>query len=244
MPRLGIFAFAHQGGNVIEYNHIHHVCLESDDAGAIHLNSAQDFGTAVTYLRNNLIHDVEGPRAKFDGSLQRTFGFGIYLDGANSNCVISNNVIYRTSSGTVFLNGGKNNIVENNILLDDVRQQVWASNYLKRMSGNVLRRNIIVAGRPATPLLRLLRFDKNVFAECDHNLFWQPDGEVIISSGRTLEAWQSQGYDTQSRVADPRFADPGRDDYSLRADSPALPMGFTPIDLTTVGPRADRGCRP
>jgi hypothetical protein len=238
MPRLGIFAFTHQGGNTIDFNHIHHVCLESDDAGGIHLNSAQDFGTAVTYLRHNLIHDVEGPRPEYDGTLKRAFGFGIYLDGATSNCVIANNLVYRTSSATVFLNGGLNNVVENNVLLYDAKQQLWVNNYLGKMSGTAVRRNVIVSREPETPLLEITRFTPQIFADCDRNLLWQAGPKATITPIGPLAAWQSRAYDRHSVVADPRFADPVHDDFSLTPDSPAWKLGIAPLDLRPVGPRS------
>jgi hypothetical protein len=33
------------------------------------------------------------------------------------------------------------------------------------------------------------------------------------------------------------FVDPGNDDYSLKPDSPALKLGFKPIDMSEVGLR-------
>jgi hypothetical protein len=49
--------------------------------------------------------------------------------------------------------------------------------------------------------------------------------------------WQRQGFDRNSLLADPRFADPAHDDFTLRPDSPALKLGFEPIDTRQVGPR-------
>ena len=46
------------------------------------------------------------------------------------------------------------------------------------------------------------------------------------------------GFDTHSVIADPMFVDPANDDYRLRANSPALKLGFQPIDLRKIGPRA------
>lgn len=244
MPRLGIFTFTHQGGNDIKYNHIHHVCLESDDGGGIHLNSAQDFSTAVTHIRNNVIHDVFGPKVGADGSVSRRMGFGIYLDGATSNCVLTNNVVYRTSMGAVFVNGGKNNVVENNILVDDVVQQVWVNNYLagrgrpRDMSGNRVRRNVICCSLPDAKLIKLLHFNDRVLAESDHNLFWHSGRPVAIAPIGPLADWREKGFDTHSIVADPLFADSSRDDYSLRPDSPAFKLGFVQIETRDVGTRS------
>jgi len=38
-------------------------------------------------------------------------------------------------------------------------------------------------------------------------------------------------------IADPRCRDPLHGDFTLAPDSPALPLGFEPIDLSDVGPR-------
>jgi hypothetical protein len=38
-------------------------------------------------------------------------------------------------------------------------------------------------------------------------------------------------------VEDPLFADPQNGDFSLPADSPAISIGFKPIDTSMVGPR-------
>ncbi len=55
----------------------------------------------------------------------------------------------------------------------------------------------------------------------------------------TLASWQQSGNDLHSVVADPMFTDAaGRDFSKLSPDSPALKLGFQPIDTSTVGPRS------
>jgi hypothetical protein len=53
------------------------------------------------------------------------------------------------------------------------------------------------------------------------------------------EAWRRMGQDQHSLVADPRFVDPAKDDYRLRADSPAFQLGFQPIPVEKIGPYQD-----
>jgi hypothetical protein len=43
-----------------------------------------------------------------------------------------------------------------------------------------------------------------------------------------------------SVVADPLFVDPENGDFTLKSDSPALKLGFEPIDVSKVGPRKSR----
>jgi hypothetical protein len=44
--------------------------------------------------------------------------------------------------------------------------------------------------------------------------------------------------DTAAAVADPLFADAKGLNFTLLPGSPALAMGFQPIDMSDVGPRA------
>jgi hypothetical protein len=50
---------------------------------------------------------------------------------------------------------------------------------------------------------------------------------------------QALGYDRHSVAADPRFADVAKRDFRLPPDSPALPLGIEPVDLSGVGPRPE-----
>ena len=54
---------------------------------------------------------------------------------------------------------------------------------------------------------------------------------------KTFKDWNNLGFDTHSVIADPLFMDPDNDNYTLRPDSPALKLGFKPIDLSGVGLR-------
>jgi len=38
-------------------------------------------------------------------------------------------------------------------------------------------------------------------------------------------------------MADPLFVDPAHDDYRLKPESPALKLGFVPIDVDEIGLR-------
>jgi len=55
-----------------------------------------------------------------------------------------------------------------------------------------------------------------------------------------MAEWQKMGYDIHSEIADPLFVDPKKDDYRLKPDSPALKLGFMPIDTTKIGMRDDK----
>jgi len=227
MPRNGLFAFEHQGGNVFEGNHLHDLMLESDDGGGIHI-CQDNMECAPTQIRSNRIHDVFGNRVGKDATVTREIGIGVYLDGATSRCRVADNVIYRTSSGCVFFHGGKENTAENNVLVGDVKRQFWLSNYTNKMAGNRFRRNVVVCTEPESKAMHLRDFAQETFAECDYNLFWFGGMPVGVEPFGLLAEWQKKGFDANSLVADPLFADAARDDYSLRPESPALRLGSGP----------------
>ena len=92
----------------------------------------------------------------------------------------------------------------------------------------------------------------------DHNLyFYSGSGgsSAIRFDNLSFQQWQKRGQDVHSVVADPLFVDSkladskladlssvdsANRDFSLRPESPALKIGFKPIDLSQVGPRAKR----
>lgn len=92
---------------------------------------------------------------------------------------------------------------------------------------------------------------KGEYGSADQATLWcageetrrEPDKDVALTSVRaypddcTLARWRQTGQDLNSVIADPRFTDPDNGDFSLLPDSPALKLGFQPIDTSTVGPR-------
>ena len=76
-----------------------------------------------------------------------------------------------------------------------------------------------------------------------HSFIVTPAGEAVLrtgmttqaDAGHTLESWRAMGFDQQSLVADPMFVDAANDNYDLAADSPALKLGFKPIDTAKIG---------
>jgi hypothetical protein len=68
----------------------------------------------------------------------------------------------------------------------------------------------------------------------DKNCFFSETGTPDFF-GKRFDRWQATGRDKNSIVADPRFVDPARRDFRLQPDSPALGLGFEPIDMSTVG---------
>lgn len=206
--------------NIVEYNHIHDIGrgLLSDMGGIYTLGISPG-----TRLRFNLIHDVEA----YDYG-----GWGIYPDEGSTHILIENNIVYRTKTGGFHQHYGRENLVRNNVFAFGRLGQIQRTRVEEHLSF-IFERNLVYWDRG--PLLHGNWTQPQ--ARFDHNCYWREGGKRFDFAGRTLAQWQALGQDTHSIVADPGFAAPHEGDFSLKPDSPALQVGFRPIDLSKVGPR-------
>jgi hypothetical protein len=108
--------------HLIEFNEIHHVCQEANDAGAIY--AGRDWTMRGTVIRHNFLHDLSG----FEGRGCA----GVYLDDCFSGTHVYGNVFCRATTA-ILLGGGRDNVIENNIFVDclpslhvDARGKGWA----------------------------------------------------------------------------------------------------------------------
>lgn len=277
MPHHGInLGNSGYGRNIIEYNEIRHTCLETYDNGAInswmedpHGHVQRDAERSGHIIRYNLITDTVGCTVDKKGDLIMPGGEangttntqGVYLDSA-SNCFVYGNIIVRSERG-IFVHGGKNNIIENNIIVDCRYPLVtytclfpgYAPQMGEFMTGNRCCRNIFYCSQSGKHLYSLSYWTDRVLGQADYNLFFNAaGGEYIIDIGEvkyeaikgvlkeapkriSLTEWQEIGYDEHSVIADPLFVDPEHDDYGLRPESPVFKLGFEPIDVTKIGLR-------
>lgn len=111
--------------HVIEFNEIHHVNLETGDAGAIH--TGRDWTWRGNIIRHNYFHHLLSPG--LHGVM------AAYLDDWGSGFTIYGNVFYKAGRAA-FIGGGRDNRVENNIFIDcapsvhvDARGLSWAGYY-------------------------------------------------------------------------------------------------------------------
>jgi len=252
------------GRNIIEYNEIRHVCMELQATAAINCwmdvldaTGAQiqrDAERAGHIIRYNLIADTWGCRVDEKGNL-RTRGQSacIWMDDCTSNCVVYGNIIVR--SGPSQNNNGKNNIVENNIIVDckcGHSFMNWgSSNMANFLTGNRYCRNIIYFTDPEVTLFILNTWHDKAAEQIDYNLFYNKAGgewKIVELMGPgsgaqgerkiiSLAEWRKMGFDKHSVIADPLFVDPEHDDYRLQPESPAFNLGFYPIDVDKIGLR-------
>ncbi len=238
MSRYGITI--KNGGlrNVIEYNHVHHTNLETYDTGGIEVTQQDRELRSGSVIRNNIVGDSVGWYAQGpDESLFKAWA--IYLDSYAGGYTVTNNITYRTSHGGIMLQGGKDNVVTNNIFVESSAAQMCVSNFRQNSTGEVLERNVIYWTDPEAAVVRAGRLLPETIS-IDHNLYWCPGADefkMAASGFASFADWQAAGYDADSLIEDPLFVAPEDDDYTLRPESPAFALGFEAIDTSAVGPR-------
>jgi hypothetical protein len=109
------------GGNdhTIEYNEIFDVIKEAQDMGVIY--AGRDLTARGTVIRHNFIHSVKGVEGGHSDLI-----YGVYFDDMFSGTTVFGNVFYDLPSG-VHVNGGRNNIMDNNIFINISNRPIMIS---------------------------------------------------------------------------------------------------------------------
>jgi len=245
----------HSGGNTFSHNHIHDLYYTGISVGwvwgyapsvsrdnRIEANHIHDIGRGMlsdmggiytlgvspgTVIRQNLIHDVQS---------HGYGGWGLYTDEGSTGIVIENNVVYRTKTGGFHQHYGKDNVVRNNVFALATVGQIQRSREEPHVSFTFDHNIVYWTEGPALHG----NWKSDAGFQTDWNVWWNAAGQAVTFDGRSLEDWRKAGHDVHSVVADPLFVAPEKGDFRLRPGSPALKLGFKPIDLSTVGVRARR----
>jgi hypothetical protein len=223
------YANSMASNNLVAFNHVHHIGVQSNGDGPI----LSDMGGIYTLGRqpgtriwNNLWHDI----AAF-----RYGGWGIYFDEGSSGIIAESNVVYRTTHGGFHQHYGETNIVRNNIFAFARDHQLQRTR-VEPHSSFSFQTNIVY-------------YDSGVLLagdwggdnyQLDSNLYFDArpalQAEAMRFGNDPLEKWRARGHDRHSLVANPLFVAPSKNNFALPPNSPALRLGFKPIDLRLVGP--------
>lgn len=227
------------GGNehIIEYNEIHHVCMETHDAGAFYMG--RDWTQRGNIVRFNFMHEMG------HGDVQ-----AIYLDDWASGTMVYGNVCHGARRG-VLVGGGRDNTIENNIFVEcgagvhiDQRGLGWAKYYFDGSTTTLFDRLEAVNGTQPPysekyPELGTLLEDEPVLAK----------GNVIVrnisyKNGQWLELANELTPETEYLTIkdnytgdEPGFVDADALNFRLKDDSPAYELGFKPIPWEKIGPQ-------
>jgi len=236
----------HTRENIIAYNDLHHCMEVMGDGNAIYISGAGKNNIVL----NNFIHDIPSPN----------INASIRCDDDQHLTVIENNVITRVCGEGIIWKG--TNTIRNNILFDirdvtpDGKPCLHKRGYFVMpygpVDGSVVERNIVVSCTPGQALLferttaskgqRTLLPAMLRTCKADYNLYFNT---AEPGWGRKhLDAQRQFGIELHSIESNPKFRDPAKDDFAPAPDSPALKLGFQPIDISTVGPRKVKGNKP
>lgn len=225
-------AIAFSGNDhIIEFNEIHNVCLESNDAGAIY--SGRDWTWRGTIIRYNFFHNISGFKGK--GCM------GVYLDDMLCGTTIYGNIFYRVTNAA-FIGGGRDNIVENNIFVDcnpavhvDARALGWASYHVE----TTMKQGLLAMPYKESPWKERYPTLVNILEDEPAT----PKGNIIRRNICVGGKWLNIEKRAQPYVTiednligvDPLFVNPSKLDFRLLPESPALKLGFKPIPIERIG---------
>ena len=106
------YAIRYEGNDhVIELNEIHHMDLETSDAGVLY--SGYDWTFRGNMVRHNFIHHIPSDIPHLTGAYTRV----VYLDDGVCSTDTIGNVFYKTHQ-TIWIGGGRDNRIENNIFIN------------------------------------------------------------------------------------------------------------------------------
>lgn len=194
------------------------------DMGGVYTLSTS-FGTTI---HDNVIHDV------------KSFAYGgwaLYCDEGSEGIVEERNLCWNTTDGGFHQHFGVGCVIRNNIfafnrllgavrlsrdVVDDVPCSLhFVNNIVYVKEGPLVGENVRKVG--------------GVWA---NNLWYDVRGESAARfDGLTWDKWRESGRESGGVFADPKFTDPENFDFTLKADSPALKLGFKPFNLSNAGAR-------
>lgn len=157
-PRMGIMF----GGNnlEIEFNHIRHVNLETEDTGAVYTGGRDWISSRGSFIRHNFFHDILGYGREGEKWVSPHFAWGVYLDDNAGGVDVIGNIVARCSRAGLHLHNGRDNRVENNVFIDCGQQQIeytgWTADhrYWKKHHPTMVKGYESVAGQPAWQSMR------------------------------------------------------------------------------------------
>ncbi|GMV93783.1 MAG: hypothetical protein AMXMBFR82_35610 [Candidatus Hydrogenedentota bacterium] len=229
------------GGNdhLIEFNEIHHSGMETDDSGAFYMG--RNPSMRGTIIRHNYWHHI--------GSALTHGSCAIYFDDGSGGQTVIGNVFYKAAGGNfgaVFVHGGHDNDVINNIFVDCKRaigaapwdDNRWWDYVAAPLWQQVLLQDVDITQPPYTtkyPGLvgfmerndrpRLNRAARNLVVRCD---------EFINGN------WDE--HDNYVTAEDPGFVDMAQQNFGLQENAQAFSAlpAFEPIPFAEMGLRTSR----
>jgi hypothetical protein len=216
--------------HLIEFNEIHSVCYEANDAGAIY--AGRQWAHRGTVIRYNYFHDISG----FEGR----GCVGVYLDDQWCGTTIFGNLFYNVTRAAM-IGGGRDCTIENNVFVDcvpathvDARGLNWAAGGFDGLK----------AGLDEVPYKTppwSTRYPQLVTILDDEPM--APKGNTIARNILVGGRWGDFEAAAKPLVTftdnlldqDPLFVDRAHLNFQLRPESPAWKLGFQRIPIEKMG---------
>lgn len=186
ITRSGLFG----GGNdcIVEYNHIRHDNLMTEDtAGYYNGGNWHNRGQIVRY---NYVHDTLGYGRRGGKWVSPLFAWGIYFDDDVSGTHAYGNIVARVPLGGFHVHAGRDNIIENNIIIDCAEQQFQMSGHdpahsqwlidRKKAEFAKFQRNPAYAKYPEVPALDIEKAWLMVGNKFRHNIVCYQDTNSVL----------------------------------------------------------------
>lgn len=226
VPRAGInIGDGCWGGHVIEFCDVFDTVLETGDHGSFNSWGRDRYWHPSREVMNKIVGaepglpylDMIEPVVLRNNRWRCDHGWDVDLDDGSTRYRIYNNLFL---NGGLKLREGYDRKVWNNIALNNtLHPHVWLKDSRDAATNNIW----MAAYRPAVMPGGAEKWGERV----DFNLF--------AASEKDRQRFGVHGCDEHSVAADPLFADPVRGDFSVRAGSPALKLGFTNFVMTQFG---------
>lgn len=239
--------------HLFEYNHIHHVTLNSNDTSPWYIG--RDPSSRGNVIRYNYIHHCGNPER---------MNMGIYCDDSSTGVLVYGNIFYKmnTNHGVLFSNTGWDLKMKNNIVIEPISHTVvvsahyytWASNQRVPMFGenglirNRLTKSLNIYEPPYSerypelanyldPIVEGkewegMRSRRNVLTK--NLIVGGTPNPIQLLGGEYAHCDDVNNYRTDS---DPGFVDYKNGNFNLRSDSEVFIKipGFEPIPFDKMG---------
>ena len=234
-PSVGILLKGND--HLIEFNEVHHVCLDISDCGAIYLGRDPTYRGNV--FRYNYVHNL--------GSTNVHWINGVYLDDNVRGGLVFGNIFVGVPNA-VFIGGGSDHLVQNNVFVNcspaihlDARgmdPSVYWHNLLYGTCWNCLTnvpQPLYLARYPSlTNLYSYYQGGTNGIPPYNNSI-----AKNIFFGGNAVAAeWYARSnmlqWSNNIIGVDPMFVDPAHGNYRLQSNSPAWNQGFQSIPFGEI----------
>lgn len=234
-PHTAIFISGND--HIIEYNVVHHVCLETDDCGAFY--KGRNPSSRGNQIRWNFWHHVGSPRGHGNNA--------VYFDDGDGGDTVFGNVFFRCGEpakgtmGAVFSHGGHDLKVDNNIFVECKRaigaspwsNGRWRDSLKGKTYQDRLLKEVDITQPPYTThypeLVGYMDYtDAPRRSEAERN--------VVVMCGQ----FYCGNFDVADSLVtndDPGFVAIDQGDFTLREDSSVYQLvpGFEPVPFRQMG---------